>query len=85
MTSEPKELRGRDAEVFAEEHLKQVKVNPETWEVEYVDPETGTRWMMDYPNAKAHGGGAPRLRVLDGNRKVRVIKNLKEASGNKII
>ncbi len=65
MTTEPRELRGRDAEVFAEEHLKQVKVNPETWEVEYVDPETGLVWILDYPNGEAHGGGEPRLRMQD--------------------
>ena len=65
MISEPKEFLGRDAEVYAKEHLKQVKVNPETWEVEYVDPETGARWLMDYPNGEAHGGGEPRLRMQD--------------------
>ncbi len=65
MTSEPRELRGRDAEAYAKEHLKQIRVDPETWEVEYVDPETGLVWILDYPDGEAHGGGEPRLRMQD--------------------
>ena len=33
--------------------------------MEYVDPKTGKRWLMDYPNGEAHGGGEPRLRMQD--------------------
>ena len=37
---------------------------PETWEAEYMDPSTGTRWIMDFPHAEYHGGGPPRLRKV---------------------
>jgi len=56
------ELRGAGAVKFAAEHLKKVRTNPDTWEVEYVDERTGQRWFLDYPNSELQGGGSPRLR-----------------------
>lgn len=61
MTKET-ELRGAAAEKYADAHLDIVRTNTATWEVEYVNRETGETWVMDYPNSGAHGGGSPRLR-----------------------
>lgn len=58
----PQELEGKEAVDFAERHLRKLQANPQTWEIEYEDPSTGERWVMDYPHSEAHGGGSPRLR-----------------------
>ncbi len=59
--SESKEIRGAAAVEYAK-RLRRVRANPQTWEVEYVDEETGEHWVMDYPQSEVHGGGEPRLR-----------------------
>jgi Immunity protein 27 len=56
------ELNGAEAIKFANDHLRKVKVNAGTWEVDYVDDLTGETWVMDYPNSEPQGGGSPRLR-----------------------
>jgi hypothetical protein len=56
------ELEGKDAVDFAERHLRKIQSNPQTWEIEYEDPTTGEKWVMDYPHSEVHGGGSPRLR-----------------------
>ena len=58
------EYWGAEAINFAEEKLKKIKSNPDTWETEYVCEETGDIWLMDYPNSEQHGGGSPRLRKM---------------------
>jgi hypothetical protein len=58
----PNELKGAEAVKFATEHLRKVRVNADTWEVEYVNDATGETWIMDYPNSEYQGGGPPRLR-----------------------
>jgi hypothetical protein len=63
MKEEKDELHGADAVAFAK-RLKNLKTNPDTWEVEYVDEDTGEKWLMDYPNSEYHGGGSPRLRKI---------------------
>jgi Immunity protein 27 len=66
----PEQFEGTEAVDFAERHLRKVKVNPQTWEIEYDDPKTGEKWLMDYPNSEAQGGGSPRLRkIACGNKK----------------
>jgi hypothetical protein len=57
-----RELNGAEAVDYARQHLKQVRVDPENWEIEYVDERTGEKWLMDYPHAELQGGGSPRLR-----------------------
>jgi Immunity protein 27 len=58
------QLEGKDAIDFAERYLKKIRTDGLNWEIEYEDPITGDRWMMDYPHSEAHGGGSPRLRKL---------------------
>ena len=57
-------LEGRDANEYANQHLKKMSVNGATWEILYKCPETGIRWMMNCPQSEAHGGGPPRLRKI---------------------
>ena len=61
------ELHGAEARRYADSHLEKVRTDPATWEVEYVDRKTGARWLMDYPDSGAHGGGSPRLRRLQAS------------------
>ncbi len=56
-------LRGADAVRYADERLRRVGVNQDTWEVAYIDDATGDEWVMDYPEGALHGGGSPRLRM----------------------
>jgi hypothetical protein len=56
------ELEGKEAVDFAKQHLKKLQANPLTWEVDYEDPKTGEKWVMDYPHSEAQSGGSPRLR-----------------------
>lgn len=48
--------------MYAEAHLKRIRVDADNWEVEYIDDSTGELWVMDYPESELHGGGSPRLR-----------------------
>jgi len=64
--NEISELDGAAAVMYADEHLQEVKVDSTNWIVEFVCPETGKRWIMDYPYAAAHGGGPPRVRLVPG-------------------
>lgn len=58
------ELEGADAKLYARRHLKKIRVDSELWTIEYECPDTGTRWVMDFPHSEYHGGGPPRLRKL---------------------
>ena len=68
MTTEFVELQGEDAKSFAEEHLQKTNVDYDRWEVEYRDPETGQRYVLDYLHPEMQGGGIPRLRLADSGR-----------------
>lgn len=57
------ELAGNAALEYAK-RLRKVRVDSSTWTIEYVDEETGKRWLLDYPRSEQHGGGSPRLRPL---------------------
>ena len=61
----PSEIRGAEAVRYASAHLREVRADPDKWEVEYVDDTTGERWLMDYPQGHRQGGGSPRLRRQD--------------------
>jgi hypothetical protein len=58
------ELMGNDVQDYCTNHLKQVAVNGESWQITYICPETDIQWLEDYPNSEYHGGGSPRLRKL---------------------
>lgn len=55
-------LRGAEALEYAEKRLREVRNDPARWETEFLDPHSGERWALDYPQAELHGGGSPRLR-----------------------
>ena len=59
-----KELDGVEAEIYAQNHLRKIRVDGELWQIEYECPDTGARWLMDFPHSEYHGGGPPRLRKL---------------------
>lgn len=61
--------RGEEAIDFAAKNLKKLESNPETWETEYICEETGNIWIMDYPHSDQHGGGSPRLRMIEKENK----------------
>ncbi len=65
MSSRGFEIHGAKAQEYAQRNLVKVRVDKDGWEIEYVDPITGERWLMDYPQSDAHGGGPPRLRRMD--------------------
>ena len=56
------ELRGSEAKAYADEHLAEVEVRADGWEVVYRCPDTGAEWLEDYPESEQHGGGSMRLR-----------------------
>jgi hypothetical protein len=58
------ELSGAEAAAYAAEHLQETTVDSGNWTRSLVCPETGERFLMDYPESGAHGGGPPRLRPL---------------------
>ncbi len=53
---------GNKADAYAKEHL--IKVGGRNWEIDYVCPDTGQRWIKDFPQSRLQGGGPPRLRRL---------------------
>jgi hypothetical protein len=59
--AEINELDGAEAEIYAQNHLKKIRVDGELWQIEYECPDTDARWLMDFPQSEYHGGGPPRL------------------------
>jgi len=59
------ELTGDAAEAYVREHLERLELDPEDWSVRFRCPETGRRWVRDFPTGRPHSGGPPRLRRLD--------------------
>lgn len=59
-----KELWDDEALCYIKEHLRQIEVRKDGWEAEYVCPNTGIKWIEDYPEGELHGGGPLRLRKL---------------------
>jgi hypothetical protein len=55
-------IEGRDAQIYAEQHLHEVRIG--NWEIEYECPDTGVHWLMDYPHGQLQGGGPSRLQKL---------------------
>lgn len=50
-------------------HLRQVAISKQwgAWETLFQDPDDGRYWERTYPQSELHGGGPPRLAVMDGN------------------
>jgi immunity protein 27 of polymorphic toxin system len=61
---EVSELWDDAAKRYAAEHLEQVEVRANGWEVVYRCPVTGRLWLEDYPRSAEQGGGPMRLRQL---------------------
>lgn len=47
------------------ETFKEIKVDPINWVAYYIDESTAEKWIKEYPHSEYHGGGAPRLRLID--------------------
>ena len=58
------ELNGAEAVNYAKQNLQKIGSDSINWEIEYKDPKTGEKWIMDYPHSECHGGGSPRLRKI---------------------
>jgi hypothetical protein len=46
-------------------HLRKVSDGEDGWCQLYVDPADNRYWELDYPQGHMHGGGPPRLRVVE--------------------
>jgi hypothetical protein len=57
------EYNGAEAARYAKKYLR--KVRAYDWKVEYIDPKTGEKWLMDFTEGAAQGGGCPRLRKME--------------------
>ena len=44
--------------------LLKISIDHENWTKEYVDEVNGQKWVMDFPDSDAHGGGPPRLKRI---------------------
>jgi hypothetical protein len=58
------ELEGVEALEYIDKHLKIVRVDAKKWETEYINEETGERWLEYYPHSELQGGGSPYLRKI---------------------
>ena len=58
------ELNGAEAKKYAQNHLIKIRVDGETWQIEYKCPDTSLLWIMDFPFSESHGGGPPRLKKI---------------------
>ena len=46
-------------------HLIEIEKYNTGWVRLFVDPADDRYWELDYPQSELHGGGPPRLRVVD--------------------
>jgi hypothetical protein len=58
------ELHGQDAEDYAAGHLVRDETRDEALEERYSCPDTGKRWLLDWPEASAEEPGQGRLRAV---------------------
>jgi hypothetical protein len=54
-------LDGAEAASYAQEHLRLLSVDHDTWDAAYECPSTGVKWTEHYPQSELHGGGPPVL------------------------
>jgi hypothetical protein len=57
------ELYGGEAEDYAAEHLVEDETRPEAFEQAFSCPDTGRRWLLDYPDRTEEDPGQARLRA----------------------
>ncbi len=67
MTDEPEVLDGLEAQRKAA-GLQELVSNEYDWTALYRDPVSGTLWKESYPSPETHGGGPPRLEMIDRRR-----------------
>jgi hypothetical protein len=60
--TEVTELYGAEAETYAREHLRMDEVNSDAFEERLTCPDTGSRWVLDYPERTEREPGQARLR-----------------------
>ena len=51
---------------LVDSYFEQLSVRDDLWSCLYRDPGDGRLWELTYPQSEYHGGGAPRLAVIDG-------------------
>lgn len=57
------ELYGSDAERYVSEHLQRDPAGGSALEERYVCPDTGKRWLLDFPDRTETETGQARLRA----------------------
>ena len=57
------ELYGGEAEAYAAEHLRRDDLDSERFEERYSCPDTGRRWILDWPERTEREPGSARLRL----------------------
>lgn len=57
------EFYGEEAERYAGEHLVREETSSERFEERFSCPDTGVRWLLDYPERTERDPGQARLRV----------------------
>ena len=55
----------RRIQYLIENELQRVATSNDGWFVLYKDPKLGGFWRLSYPNSESHGGGAPRLDLVN--------------------
>lgn len=59
------ELKGIDTRIKISELEEEVKLDPINGFVYYLNKSRGQKWRKDRAYAGCHGGGSPRLTVID--------------------
>ena len=59
-------LYGREAEAYVTDHLVRDESSSERFEELYACPDTGRRWLLDYPDRTEREPGQARLRSDPG-------------------
>ena len=57
------ELYGSEAEEYAAEHLRSTGTRTDAMEEDFTCPDTGRRWLLDYPDRTERDPGQARLRA----------------------
>lgn len=52
-------------ETLIEKYLKRIKADESGWNTLFCDPSDGRYWELTYPHSEMHGGGPPRLGVIE--------------------
>lgn len=55
----------RRIQELVEQHLQELGRDETGWDPLFLDPDDGRLWELTYPQSELHGGGPPRLRLLD--------------------